>query len=95
MKTHGDKFIIKYEKGSVRNYDLGSGIVIEIAAECNMDIRGNSDQVGIVISAPEGHTFFKNGDKVLIFAQAGKAILYRMSENKIIEVEDRSVFTRG
>lgn len=65
MKTHGDKFIVKYEKGSVRNYDLGSGIVIEIAAECNMDIRGNSDQVGVVVSAPEGHTFFKNGDKVL------------------------------
>jgi co-chaperonin GroES (HSP10) len=65
MKTHGDKFIIKYEKGSVRNYDLGSGIVIEIAAECNMDIRGNSDQVGIIISAPETQTFFKNGDKVL------------------------------
>lgn len=65
MKTHGDRFIIKYEKGSIRNYNLGSGIIIEIAAECNTDIRGNSDQVGIVVSAPEGHTFFKNGDKVL------------------------------
>ena len=65
MKTHGDKFIVKYEKGSVRNYDLGSGVVIEIAAECNMDIRGNSDQVGIIVSAPETQTFFKNGDKVL------------------------------
>jgi len=65
MKTHGDKFIIKYEKGSVRNYDLGSGITIEIAAECNMDIRGNSDQVGIIVSAPESQTFFNNGDKVL------------------------------
>lgn len=65
MKTHGDRFIVKYEKGSIRNYNLGSGIVIEIAAECNTDIRGNSDQVGVIISAPEGHTFFKNGDKVL------------------------------
>lgn len=65
MKTHGEKFIVKYEKGSIRNHDLGNGIVIEIAAECNTDIRGNSDQVGVIVSAPEGHKFFKNGDKVL------------------------------
>lgn len=65
MKTYGEKFIVKYEKGSIRNHDLGSGIIIEIAAECNVDIRGNSDQVGTIISIPEGHTFFKNGDKVL------------------------------
>jgi hypothetical protein len=65
MKTHGENFIIQYDKGSIRNYDLGSGIVIEISAECNVDIRGNSDQVGIIVSAPSNEKFFKDGDKVL------------------------------
>lgn len=65
MRTYGDKFIVKYNRGDIKNYDLGSGIVIEIAAECNTDVRGYHEQVGIVVSAPEGHDFFKNGDKVL------------------------------
>jgi hypothetical protein len=65
MKTHGENFIIQYDKGSIRNYDLGSGIVIEISAECNVDIRGNSDQVGIIVSAPSDEKFFNDGDKVL------------------------------
>lgn len=36
-----------------------------------------------------GQSFFKsaeNGDKVLIFSKASKAVLYRPSENKVIEV---------
>ncbi len=65
MKTHGENFIVQYDKGSIRNYDLGSGIVIEIAAECNMDIRGNSDQIGTIVSAPADEKFFKDGDTVL------------------------------
>jgi hypothetical protein len=65
MKTHGENFIVQYDKGSIRNYDLGSGIVIEIAAECNVDIRGNSDQIGTIVSAPADEKFFKDGDKVL------------------------------
>lgn len=73
IKTIGENFIVKYNKGDIRNYDLGSGIVIEIAAECNMDIRGNSDQVGVIISTPEGHPFFKDGDKVLTHYLASAA----------------------
>lgn len=65
MKTYGEKFFVKYDLGSVRNHDLGSGIIIEIAAECNTDIRGNSDQIATIECVPEGHNFFKKGDKVL------------------------------
>jgi hypothetical protein len=64
MKTYGDQFIIKYDIGSIRKVEVG-GTIIEIAAECNMDIRGNSDQIGVIESAPEGHEFFKKGDTVL------------------------------
>ena len=53
MKTYGDQFIIKYDIGSIRKVEVG-GTIIEIAAECNMDIRGNSDQIGVIESAPEG-----------------------------------------
>lgn len=63
MKTYGDKFIIKYNKGSVRNVDLG-GVTIEIAAECNLDVRGNSEYIGVIECAPEGHNYFKKGDRV-------------------------------
>jgi co-chaperonin GroES (HSP10) len=63
MKTYGDQFIIKYNLGSVRNVEVG-GVVIEIAAECNTDVRGNSDYIGIIECAPEGHELFKAGDKV-------------------------------
>lgn len=64
MKTHNDLFIIKYDIGSIRKVELGD-VVIEIAAECNTDIRGNSDQIGVIEAAPEGHDFFKKGDTVL------------------------------
>lgn len=64
MKTYGDQFIIKYDIGSIRKVEVG-GVVIEIAAECNMDIRGNSDQIGVIECVPEGHDFFKKGDTVL------------------------------
>lgn len=65
MITYGDNFFVKYDVGSIRNHDLGSGIVIEISAECNTDIRGNSDQIAIIECVPESHNFFKKGDKIL------------------------------
>lgn len=44
----------------------------------------------------QGQPFFANaqvGDKVLIYSQAGKAILYRPSENKIIELAPLNIAT--
>ena len=41
------------------------------------------------ISKLQGQAFFapaQNGDKVLIYTQAKKAVLYRPSENKVIEI---------
>jgi hypothetical protein len=65
MKTFGENFFIKYNKGDIKNYELAPGIVIQIEAECSTDVRGYHEQIGIIACAPEGHTFFKEGDKVL------------------------------
>lgn len=65
MKTNGDRFIVKYNKGDIKNYELAPGVVIQIEAECSTDVRGYHEQVGIIKCVPEGHTFFKEGDKVL------------------------------
>ncbi len=46
----------------------------------------------------EGQQFFKqaeNGDKVLIYAQAGKAILYRPEAQKIVDVSAININTSG
>lgn len=64
MKTNGDMFIIKYDIGSIRKVDIG-GVEIEIAAECNTDVRGNQDQIGVIHAVPNGHNFFKKGDTVV------------------------------
>lgn len=91
MKTYGDKFIVKYNKGSIRNYDLG-GIVIEISAECDTDIRGNSEQFGTVVCVPVGHEFLKPGDSIIthyLSSNDGNAFdndgetLYRVTEREI------------
>jgi hypothetical protein len=65
MKTFGENVFIKYNKGDIKNYELAPGVVIQIEAECNTDVRGYHEQVGIIKCVPEGHTFFKEGDKVL------------------------------
>jgi co-chaperonin GroES (HSP10) len=65
MKTFGENFFIKYNKGDIKNYELAPGVVIQIEAECNTDVRGYHEQIGIIACAPEGHTFFKEGDRVL------------------------------
>lgn len=65
MKTFGENFFIKYNKGDIKKYELAPGIVIQIEAECSTDVRGYHEQIGIIACAPEGHTFFKEGDKVL------------------------------
>jgi co-chaperonin GroES (HSP10) len=65
MKTFGENFFIKYNKGDIKKYELAPGIVIQIEAECNTDVRGYHEQIGIIACAPEGHDFFKEGDRVL------------------------------
>ena len=65
MKTFGENFFIKYNKGDIKNYELAPGVVIQIEAECNTDVRGYHEQIGIIKCAPEGHDFFKEGDRVL------------------------------
>jgi co-chaperonin GroES (HSP10) len=65
MKTFGENFFIKYNKGDIKNYELAPGVVIQIEAECSTDVRGYHEQVGTIVCTPEGHTFFKEGDKVL------------------------------
>jgi len=65
MKTFGENFFIKYNKGDIKNYELAPGVVIQIEAECNTDVRGYHEQIGIIKCAPEGHIFFKEGDRVL------------------------------
>lgn len=95
MKTFGDKFIIKYDKGSIRNHDLGSGIIIEIAAELNLDVRGNSDQVGIIHCAPEGHNFFKNGDKVLThYLSSSDSNSLDINGEKLYKVTEKEIFAK-
>ena len=65
MKTFGENFFIKYNKGDIKNYELAPGVVIQIEAECNTDVRGYHEQIGIIKCVPEGHDFFKEGDRVL------------------------------
>ena len=65
MKTFGENFFIKYNKGDIKNYELAPGVVIQIEAECNTDVRGYHEQIGIIKCSPEGHDFFKEGDRVL------------------------------
>jgi len=63
----------------------------------NLDLpKGESPTVATVtdVNQLKGQVFFKNaqnGDKVMIYTQARKAILYRPSTNKIIEVGPISV----
>jgi hypothetical protein len=64
-----------------------------VAAVSKLIVLPASEQPTIAtvadLSKLQGQPFFANaqvGDKVLIYSQAGKAILYRPSENKIIEL---------
>ena len=65
------------------------GKLIQLPVNENPTIATVSDETKLA-----GETFFanaKNGDKVLIYAQAKKAILYRPSINKIIEVSSVNI----
>lgn len=103
MKTFGDNFFIKYNKGDIKNYELAPGIVIQIEAECSTDVRGYHEQIGIIACAPEGHTFFKEGDKVLTHYLASdkgneieinKQIYHRVTLPQIfLRINDDDTFT--
>lgn len=55
-------------------------------------VPGNETPALATVADPsklEGQTFFKNaqkGDKVLVYKKAGRAVLYRPSSNKIVEI---------
>lgn len=90
-------FFIHYQKAqaTLNNPDvLGASEVKELAGRVGALIELPSDEDPTVATVSDkskllDQPFFKNsenGDKVLIYSKAKKAILYRPSENKIIEV---------
>lgn len=103
MKTFGENFFIKYNKGDIKNYELAPGVVIQIEAECSTDVRGYHEQIGIIACAPEGHTFFKEGDKVLTHylssdkgneIEINKQIYHRVTLPQIfLKINDDDTFT--
>lgn len=78
---------------------LGNDETIALVAEISkfFDLPKNEIPTVAVISDPStvsGQKFFENaqsGDRVLIYKKARRAILYRQSEQKIIEVAELSL----
>ncbi len=72
------------QKEEVRRMVEAVGKLVQLPANETPTVATVSDKDKL-----KGQTFFsqaENGDKVLIFNQAGKAILYRPSTNKVIEI---------
>jgi hypothetical protein len=77
--------------------------LVSIQIELNkfMELPTNETPTLATVSDVEkvkGQTFFKNaqnGDKVLLYSQSGKAILYRPSTKKVIEVAQINPSTPG
>lgn len=95
MKTYGDKFIVTYNLGSVRDYELAPGLTIEIAAEHNMDVRGNSEQMATIVCSPEGHEFLKSGDKVIThYLSSSPGNAFELDGETFYRVNIREIFAK-
>lgn len=82
--------IIGYGKNSDNDNKLSTKDIIESVGK--LMVLPTEEPTIATVSDPEslkGQPFFMNakiGDKVLIYSTAGKAIIYRPSINKVIEI---------
>lgn len=86
MQTRSE--LVKISKSTKSGQNETAALVSEIGQY--MQLPEESPTIATVndVAKLSGQEFFKNarnGDKVLIFAESGRALLYRPSEHKVIE----------